>query len=86
MSNIPFREGPVLVLGSSGMDIIGRPHKNLAPGSSSPGSLRIASGGVARNVAENLARLGMETVLLQLLVTTQKGKAFLNPQQPAVSM
>ncbi len=77
MNDMPYREGPVLVLGSSGMDIIGRPHKNLAPGSSSPGSLRIASGGVARNVAENLARLGMETVLFTAVGDDAEGKSLL---------
>ncbi|MBN1266462.1 MAG: hypothetical protein JXA25_13280 [Anaerolineales bacterium] len=77
MSEMPVREGPVLVLGSSGIDIIGRPDKELAPGSSSPGSLRFASGGVARNVAENLARLGMETVLITAVGDDPEGRNLL---------
>jgi pseudouridine kinase len=57
-------EGYVLVVGSSGMDIIGRALETVHHGSSNPGQMRISQGGVARNVAENLARLGMETILI----------------------
>lgn len=56
--------GPIVVIGSSGMDIIGRPHRSLVPGSSSPGEVRRCPGGVARNVAENLARLGSQVILI----------------------
>ena len=57
-------DGFVLVIGSSGMDIIGRAEETVHHGSSNPGQMRISQGGVGRNVAENLARLGMETVLV----------------------
>jgi len=77
MNDMPVREGPVLVLGSSGMDIIGRPHHELLQGSSSPGTLRFASGGVARNVAENLARLGMEAVLFSAVGDDPEGRNLL---------
>lgn len=46
------------------MDIVGRPHRSLVPGSSAPGEVRRCPGGVARNVAENLARLGSQVVLI----------------------
>ena len=59
-----FREGPVLVLGAAGVDIVGRSSAELQTGTSNPGSLRISHGGVARNVAENLAHLGTETILV----------------------
>jgi pseudouridine kinase len=58
------RDGHVLVIGASGIDIVGRSTASLQPGSSNPGSVRMSHGGVARNVAENLARLGMPTVLI----------------------
>lgn len=77
MNNTPTREGPVLVLGSSGIDIIGRPNQKLTHSSSSPGSVRIAAGGVARNVAENLARLGQDAILLTAVGEDAEGQNLL---------
>ena len=50
--------GAVLVVGAANMDITGSTRNPLTPGDSIPGHIRSAPGGVARNVAENLARLG----------------------------
>lgn len=61
--DFPDPEGPVLVIGAAGLDIVGRAHDELAPGTSNPGRLRISHGGIARNVAENLAHLGTEAIL-----------------------
>jgi len=77
MGEYPVRDGPVLVLGSCGMDVIGRPNSKLVPGSSCPGTLRFAAGGVARNVAENLARLGMETILISAVGDDAEGRMLL---------
>jgi pseudouridine kinase len=46
----------------------------LRAGSSNPGSIRISVGGVARNVAENLARLGEHAVLLSAVGTDRSGR------------
>ncbi len=46
------------------MDVVGRPHTDLIEGSSTPGQVRMSPGGVARNVAENLARLGVDVSLI----------------------
>jgi len=54
----PSPENPALVIGASGLDIVGRLRDELHLGSSNPSQIRSAFGGVARNVAENLARLG----------------------------
>lgn len=51
-------DAPVLVIGSAGVDIIGRLDRQSLSGTSNPGHIRTSFGGVARNVAENLARLG----------------------------
>jgi pseudouridine kinase len=51
-------DAPVLVIGSAGVDIIGRLDRQSLSGTSNPGRIRTSFGGVARNVAENLARLG----------------------------
>lgn len=64
MPALPNHEGHVLVIGASGMDIVGRASADLLPGISNPGRLRISHGGVARNVAENLQRLGVQAVLI----------------------
>ncbi len=78
MSVFPERkEGHVLVIGAAGLDIVGRPVERLDPGTSNPGRLRTSPGGVARNVAENLARLGLETVLLTAIGDDVEGRALL---------
>jgi pseudouridine kinase len=60
----PTKEGPVLVIGAAGIDIVGRALASLEPATSNPGRLRISHGGVARNVAVNLAHLGTEAILI----------------------
>lgn len=55
---------PVLVIGGAGIDIVGRLKSELHPGTSNPALIRYSFGGVARNVAENLARLGLRVTLL----------------------
>jgi pseudouridine kinase len=50
--------GGIIVLGGCNVDLSGRADGAMVPGDSSPGEVRRAAGGVARNVAENLARLG----------------------------
>lgn len=54
----------VLLVGAANLDITGSTHNPLTPGDSIPGRIRSAPGGVARNVAENLARLGTPVTLL----------------------
>ena len=56
--------GAALVVGAANMDITGSTRNPLTPGDSIPGRIRSAPGGVARNVAENLARLGTPVQLL----------------------
>jgi pseudouridine kinase len=54
----------VVVIGAASIDIKGRPTQAALPATSNPGAIRLSLGGVARNVAENLARLGVPTTLL----------------------
>lgn len=54
----------VVAVGAANMDIAGSSPHTLAPGDSTPGRIRCAPGGVARNVAENLARLGRDVRLV----------------------
>lgn len=61
-------DGPyVVVLGGANMDISGSTTQPLVLSDSNPGRIRCAPGGVARNVAENLARLGNNTRLLTVV-------------------
>jgi pseudouridine kinase len=57
----------VLVIGACGLDVVGRLQGDLQPGTSSPARIRTSYGGVARNVAENLARLGQPVSLLSVI-------------------
>ncbi|MGH2626817.1 MAG: carbohydrate kinase family protein [Anaerolineales bacterium] len=70
--------GPVVVIGASGMDVIGKLAGPLSVGTSNPGRLRMSSGGVARNVAENLARLGIETELVTAVGEDSNGRHLLD--------
>ncbi len=58
---------PVLVIGGAGVDIVGRLKSELHPATSNPALIRYSFGGVARNVAENLARLGQSVTLLTVV-------------------
>lgn len=57
----------VTVVGGVNMDIHGVPKNKLIPGDSNIGSVRMSLGGVGRNIAENLVRLGIETKLISVL-------------------
>lgn len=54
----------VLVIGSAGIDVKGTPYQELVWGSPNVGGIRMSVGGVARNIAENLARLEVPITLL----------------------
>jgi len=60
----PQTSPQVVVIGAASLDVKGRPLKRAVPATSNPGDIRISVGGVARNVAENLARMGVPTLLL----------------------
>ncbi|MFQ6016494.1 MAG: carbohydrate kinase family protein, partial [Anaerolineae bacterium] len=54
----------VIVIGAASIDMKGRPRKRLVPATSNPGRVKVSIGGVGRNIAENLVRLGVPTTLL----------------------
>ena len=57
----------VTIVGAVNIDIIGRPKKVLNPNDSNPGKTILALGGVARNITENLSRLGVATKFITVL-------------------
>lgn len=60
------------------MDIVGRLRSDLSNETSTPARIRTSFGGVARNVAENLARLGQPVTLLTAVGTDQVGEQLLS--------
>ncbi len=67
-------DGYVLVIGAAGIDTKGHALAPLLPGTSNPGRIRSTSGGVARNISENLARLGQDVVLLSAIGDDPSGR------------
>lgn len=70
-------EDYICVLGGTNMDIIGRPEKALILGDSNPGQVKMAMGGVGRNIAENLAHLGVPVKLISAVGDDLYGKRIL---------
>lgn len=75
--------GFVLALGGANLDISASPDQRLCPGDSTPGQVRCSPGGVARNVAENLARLGHDSRLLSAVGDDPRGRELLDATQRA---
>ncbi len=71
--NYESSEKPVLVIGAAGLDVVGRLQEDFRSGTSNPAHIRTSYGGVARNVAENLARLGQPVHLLSVVGKDQIG-------------
>ncbi len=67
----------VLVIGATLLDTKGMPVAGLEPGTSNPAEIRSSRGGTARNVAENLARLGAEVMLISAVGDDAVGRQLL---------
>ncbi|MBZ0298886.1 MAG: carbohydrate kinase family protein [Anaerolineae bacterium] len=76
-------EGHVLVIGSAGIDVKGRPTQELEWETSNLGRVRNSVGGVARNIAENLARLEVETILLTAVGKDNAGRRVIHKCEDA---
>lgn len=63
----PGKHGTVVCIGGANMDIKCRIAGRTVMGSSNPGATMLAPGGVARNIAHNLARLGVRTALISIV-------------------
>jgi pseudouridine kinase len=68
---------PVLVIGAAGVDIVGRLKSDLRPRTSNPAQIRFSYGGAARNVAENLVRLGTPVTMMTVVGNDQSGDQLL---------
>jgi len=65
----------IALLGGINMDVSVQAHHALRAGDSNPGRVQCSPGGVARNVAENLLRLGVDAQLLGVLGDDVFGQA-----------
>ena len=52
------------MVGGANLDVVARPGARAVPATSNPGRVLATPGGVGRNIAENLARLGTATALV----------------------
>ena len=59
--------GEVIVIGGANIDIKGRSHGGVIAATSNPGDVVTAVGGVGRNIAHNLALLGIDTALISFV-------------------
>lgn len=73
----PNPDGPALVIGGAGVDMVGKLRAELRTRTSNPALFRTSFGGVARNVAENLARMGHPVTLITAVGKDQVGEQLL---------
>ena len=65
--HIGARVGTVVVVGAANMDLKARSNAAVEMGTSNPGTSVLSAGGVGRNIAENLARLGSPVHLVSVV-------------------
>ena len=73
LSDAPF----VTVIGGANIDIHGKSAAALRQHDSNPGKVHISAGGVARNIADNLARLGVDSRLITAVGNDQHGQVLM---------
>ncbi|WP_027634541.1 carbohydrate kinase family protein [Clostridium hydrogeniformans] len=71
------KDAYALVLGASIVDIFGFCEATYSHCNSTPGSIKMSFGGVCRNIAENMARVGVNTKFISILGNDEKGKSML---------
>ncbi len=72
-----FEKECIVVIGGANLDIRGRALKEIDWNSSNPAQIKTSPGGVARNIAENLGRLGKKTFLFSAVGDDLTGKQLL---------
>ncbi len=73
----------IVVIGGASLDIKGRLRRDFMPGTSNAAAIQISVGGVARNIAENLARLGTSVALIAAVCADDFGRAILQQTEAA---
>ncbi|MFX0548581.1 carbohydrate kinase family protein [Hathewaya histolytica] len=67
----------VLVLGASVVDMFGFCIEKYSKCNSTPGEVKMSFGGVSRNIAENMARVGVKTKFISILGDDEKGNSII---------
>ncbi|MBS44476.1 MAG: carbohydrate kinase [Nocardioides sp.] len=73
----------VVVVGACNLDVVARPRIRPTEATSNPGTVRMRPGGVGRNIAENLARLGTSVALVSTIGTDPAGAQVLDATRAA---
>lgn len=73
----------VSVIGGANVDIVGTPWNALRSKDSNPGQVQVSLGGVGRNIAENIARLGIHTKLFTVVGQDMHGDKIISESQQA---
>jgi pseudouridine kinase len=72
-----------VVIGGANMDIVGAPNSAILPFTSNPGTVSSSPGGVARNIAENMARLNNKCYLIAAIGNDNHGQQLIDTTQRA---
>lgn len=67
----------ILVFGASVVDIFGFTYNSYKSHDSNPGRVKMSFGGVSRNIAENMARVGVNTKFISILGDDETGRSML---------
>ncbi len=78
-----IKQPHALAIGASNFDIKGQTHSYHIDKTSNPGAVRYSAGGVARNIAENIARLGSNSTLLSVIGDDLYGRQILEVTRSA---
>jgi pseudouridine kinase len=62
-----------LIIGAASLDVVGRMDSNPDPDTTNPAQIRVSYGGVARNVAENLIKLGQPVNFISVVGNDETG-------------
>jgi pseudouridine kinase len=73
----------ILLIGGANLDIKAKSLRANHLGTSNPGTISTSPGGVARNIAHNLARLGAHPALIAAIGTDPQGEAVLEATRAA---
>ncbi|HEX6292450.1 MAG TPA: carbohydrate kinase family protein [Herpetosiphonaceae bacterium] len=73
----------IVVIGGASLDIKGRLRRDFIPGTSNAAAIQISVGGVGRNLAENLARLGTSVALISAICADDFGRAIVQQTEAA---
>lgn len=73
----------LLVIGGANVDLTGTATDAYRSADSNPGQVQQSAGGVGRNIAENLARLGNDVALLSLIGDDSRGRFLVDQAQEA---